>query len=36
MDEKEKALDHFSQVAQMDYKFRDVRERIEALRKELG
>ena len=35
MDEKEKALDHFSQVAQMDYKFRDVRERIEALRKEL-
>lgn len=35
MGEKEKALDHFSRVAQMDYKFRDVRDQIEELRKEL-
>ncbi len=35
MGEKEKALDHFSRVAQMDYRFRDVREQIETLRKEV-
>jgi tetratricopeptide (TPR) repeat protein len=34
MGEKEKALDHFSQVAQMDYNYRDVREQIERLRGE--
>ncbi len=36
MDERGKALEHFSQVAQMDYTYRDVREQIEALRKEIG
>ncbi len=36
MGEKAKALDHFSEVAQMDYTYKDVRERIEALRKEVG
>ncbi|MDY7010071.1 MAG: tetratricopeptide repeat protein [Planctomycetota bacterium] len=35
MGEKAKALDHFSRVAQMDYNFRDVREQVEALRKEI-
>ena len=35
MGEKQKALDHFSTVAQMDYNFRDVREQVEALRKEM-
>ncbi len=35
MGEKQKALDHFSTVAQMDYNFRDVREQVEALRKEI-
>ncbi len=35
MGEKQKALDHFSRVAQMDYNFRDVREQVETLRKEL-
>ncbi len=34
MGEKTKAIDHLSQVAQMDYNYRDVREQIEALRKE--
>ena len=33
--EHEKALEHFSHVAQMDYNYRDVRERIEALRKKI-
>ena len=36
MGEKAKALDHLSTVAQMDYNFRDVREQIETLRKEIG
>ncbi len=36
MGEKEKALDHLSDVAQLDYTYKDVREQIEALRKELG
>ncbi len=35
MGEKAKAMDHFSKVAQMDYNFRDVREQVEALRKEV-
>ncbi len=35
MGEKAKAMDHFSRVAQMDYNYRDVREQIEALRKEI-
>ncbi|MCD4699631.1 MAG: tetratricopeptide repeat protein [Phycisphaerae bacterium] len=35
MGEKAKALDHFSRVAQMDYNFRDVRDQVEALRKEV-
>ena len=35
MGEKQKALDHFSRVAQMDYNFRDVREQVETLRKEI-
>jgi len=33
--EDEKALDHLSRVAQLDYNYRDVRERIEALRKKV-
>ena len=36
MGEKQEALDHLSRVAQIDYNYRDVRDRIEALRKELG
>lgn len=35
MDEKKKALDHLSMVAQMDYNYRDVREQVERLRKEM-
>ena len=35
MGEKAKALDQFSDVAQMDYNYRDVRDCIERIRKEL-
>ena len=35
MGEKAKALEHFSIVAQMDYNFRDARNKVEALRKEV-
>ncbi len=34
--DRQKALDSFSAVAQMDYNFRDVRQQIDALRKEMG
>jgi len=33
--EKAKALDHFSRVAQMDFTYRDVRDQVEALQKEM-
>ena len=36
MGQKEKALDHFSDVAQLDFKYKDVSQQIERLRKELG
>jgi TolA-binding protein len=36
MDEIDKALDHFSEVAQLDYNYRDVRDQIEELRKKQG
>jgi len=35
MGDKEKALDHLSAVAQMEYTYKDVRDRVERLRKEL-
>jgi tetratricopeptide (TPR) repeat protein len=35
MGEKQKALDQFSQVAQVDFTYRDVRKQIEDLRKEM-
>ena len=31
--EREKAMDHFSEVAQLDFRYKDVREQIEDLRK---
>jgi tetratricopeptide (TPR) repeat protein len=36
MGEKQKALDHFSAVAQIDFGYKDVRAQIEELRKEIG
>ena len=36
MGEKEKALEQFSQVAQVDFTYRDVRKQIEDLRKEMS
>jgi tetratricopeptide (TPR) repeat protein len=36
MDKKEEALKHLSVVVQLDYNFRDVREKMENLRKEMG
>ena len=36
MGEKQKALDHFSTVAQVDFGYKDVRAQIEEIRKELG
>ena len=34
--DKQEALNHFSVVAQMDYNYRDVRQQIDEIRKELG
>jgi hypothetical protein len=36
MKELGKAQDQFSRVAQLDYNFRDVRTRLEDIRKQLG
>lgn len=36
MHEHEKAREYFSKVAQMDYNYRDVRERIEIIEKKIG
>jgi tetratricopeptide (TPR) repeat protein len=36
MGQKQQALDHFSIVAQMDYTYRDVRQQIEELRREIS
>jgi len=36
MGESAKAQEHFSQIAQLDYNYKDVRQRVEKLRGELG
>lgn len=36
MDQPDKAMEQFSTIAQIDYNYRDVRDRVETIRKKMN